>query len=282
MGSNMRFHKIGLTVCAAAAFLAANPATAASSAFATMSVSYSLVDLDPLDSIAASISFGPLTSDSNYSWVYKDSPDDYRMLQSASDVSVALDSTPIKAASSVSSSAGLTFNLSASGSAANLTSDSEGNIIGSNHNSFDSIAAASRQFTLSANTMVIFRGVSTIGANITHGEPEIATGYATLNVDGNSEDWVQGQSYYDANYLTYKNYLEPNQLKDKTLGVSFTNLTTMNATGNLYGQVEAQGFTSTLIPAAVPEPESYAMLLAGLGLMGAIVRRRKRQDRQSA
>jgi len=26
--------------------------------------------------------------------------------------------------------------------------------------------------------------------------------------------------------------------------------------------------------AAVPEPETYAMLLAGLGLMGAVVRRR--------
>lgn len=29
------------------------------------------------------------------------------------------------------------------------------------------------------------------------------------------------------------------------------------------------------IPTAVPEPETYAMMLAGLGLMGAVVRRRK-------
>ena len=35
------------------------------------------------------------------------------------------------------------------------------------------------------------------------------------------------------------------------------------------------GVTGTLIAGAVPEPETYAMLLAGLGLMGTIVHRRK-------
>jgi len=35
------------------------------------------------------------------------------------------------------------------------------------------------------------------------------------------------------------------------------------------------GITGTLIAGAVPEPEAYAMLLAGLGLIGAIVRRRR-------
>jgi len=34
-------------------------------------------------------------------------------------------------------------------------------------------------------------------------------------------------------------------------------------------------FTGTLPVAAVPEPETYAMLLGGLGLMGFIARRRK-------
>jgi len=31
-----------------------------------------------------------------------------------------------------------------------------------------------------------------------------------------------------------------------------------------------------MITAAVPEPETYAMLLAGLGLIGTIARRRRR------
>jgi len=40
----------------------------------------------------------------------------------------------------------------------------------------------------------------------------------------------------------------------------------------------AGGLVSNGITLSVPEPESYAMLLAGLGLMGFIARRRKQQD----
>lgn len=43
-----------------------------------------------------------------------------------------------------------------------------------------------------------------------------------------------------------------------------------NATGSLGGQYV---FAVSTLP--VPEPETYAMLLAGLGIMGAVARRRK-------
>ena len=37
----------------------------------------------------------------------------------------------------------------------------------------------------------------------------------------------------------------------------------------------AYGFGATVAVAPIPEPETYAMLLAGLGLVGAVARRRK-------
>ena len=52
----------------------------------------------------------------------------------------------------------------------------------------------------------------------------------------------------------------------------------------LVGQMSASispsptGESGGLVLAAIPEPETYAMMLAGLGLMGLVARRRKQKD----
>lgn len=65
---------------------------------------------------------------------------------------------------------------------------------------------------------------------------------------------------------------------------SFHNTASLNDSGSYYYNVAGRLFggyvlTSSLesVTAPVPEPETYAMLIAGLGLMGVVARRRKQK-----
>jgi hypothetical protein len=60
-------------------------------------------------------------------------------------------------------------------------------------------------------------------------------------------------------------------------GDTFVDLTTQNPSNNdnVFGLFFTSSFAITDITPAVPEPETYAMFMAGLGLMGFMARRRK-------
>ena len=53
----------------------------------------------------------------------------------------------------------------------------------------------------------------------------------------------------------------------------------LTVTGNVIGGATAS-YGGNIVAAPVPEPESYAMLLAGLGVMGAIAVRRNKSKKQ--
>ena len=67
-----------------------------------------------------------------------------------------------------------------------------------------------------------------------------------------------------------------------TPAFDFTNFGVLDGTytyefNNAIGDWQMVRMSDVLTPNAVPEPETYAMLLAGLGLLGYVVRRRKQQ-----
>jgi len=96
-------------------------------------------------------------------------------------------------------------------------------------------------------------------------------------------------SFSSASVGTLKNFAPlANGLAVKNVAAgdfSFTNVAAgdyvVKATGSLLSNGQVNNFAflgANYNVTAVPEPESYAMLLAGLGLMGAIARRRNKSN----
>jgi hypothetical protein len=124
-------------------------------------------------------------------------------------------------------------------------------------------------FTLDSGNTSSGYSVVNIPLSFTGGEWNTALATLTLssNADGivgNGDDqmlasaiWNQGSNSNDSLSLSYDSAIT---------GPAYITITGVTDGGN--GGVYAGAI------AAVPEPETYAMLLAGLGLMGAVVRRR--------
>lgn len=75
------------------------------------------------------------------------------------------------------------------------------------------------------------------------------------------------------NFFKPKSYGDPHEIQISLDGCCNSGHSGQSLTGAT--NLQEVGYHGVLTVTAVPEPGTYAMLLAGLGLMGGIARRRK-------
>jgi hypothetical protein len=296
--------KFKLAALAAMMAIGVTPAHAVSSSSASFtSIVFQLVDLNPADGIESSLTFLTGTSYGTYvsSSVNLNDPETGSEGGSASKTGVR--STTAKSTSqnfgTVSASANVVGNnattltgagtytsalssMSASGSADNTT-------VGGNSN-YNATAQTpysfyNQNFLLSANTILIVTAngsvtaTNTVGYDGMTGQSESSYASASFNISGTGASGSGSQGSNDSvSANNYYWYGAGTQSTSHSIGGSFMNLTGSDLGGTLSMHVNASGDTSVVsIPAPVPEPESYAMMLAGLAAIGAMARRRKQK-----
>lgn len=113
---------------------------------------------------------------------------------------------------------------------------------------------------------------STIAASLSN--VEITFGSMTFGAISNFSALLNGSPIFGLNSFSSSN--PPLTVTTKVLSGS-----TFLPAGDFTLQVSGNAgtgasYAGSIVAAAVPEPETYAMLLAGLGLMGAVARRRNK------
>jgi hypothetical protein len=255
------------------------------------SVTVTLIDLNPNDGIAPSISFlqgaryeaGPYITGEAQS--YLPGVEDSRFERVAATQTKSLEDK-VKT-SLASSSASVTAAANGAGfTAMSVSGAAESAVGGYGHfYSYASVpaAVAGNGFVLSPNTMVSFSAFGSASADYTLGytsqsiEGERASAVLTLYVSGakadGSGDVTDFQQQFASVYSDIYGGLPGSDSAswNGVMSASYSNLSTHSSIGHFYAETEVGGLSVS----AVPEPATYGMLLAGLGTIG-IARRRRR------
>lgn len=251
--------KIAILSAAGLAFGASNAQAQSHAAASFGTLTFTLVDLDLSDGITPSITYSASSSTVN-ARIYDS---DGYSIDNQSD-----SSTSINPGISITSAyAGVTSTSIVNGTSVSVNGASVTDLVW-----FYGDAQKTTSYTLSANTGLIVSGTFT--ATVTGPQPTPTT-YASLQSGGLiyiTNAWGEGLAQYTGGAWTYTG-VDTNLSEDFTLTVTNAAATELNGTilANVY-QGGSQGLIST-----VPEPETYGMMMAGLGLLGVAARRKQRK-----
>ncbi|GAB4117224.1 MAG: hypothetical protein Fur0014_18890 [Rubrivivax sp.] len=287
-----------LSLLAAVLALPAHAVSTASASLGPLTVT--LYDLNPLDGIDPSLTFDstyPEYGNYLYSGAYNSQPSESQSLTNYGSAFATISQTA--AVSTASHTAAITgmgtidsTTVSASGFALG-TADT--NPFGYQYSSFAGYAYTPyyTSFTLSNNTAVVISAASVLAADVTSTfdpatsyQHEWGTANTQLYISGPAASGGGSQYAYDSASISVGStffydsgctwgycYGAGSTSDTRTLAVSFVNLSGGDLSGTFYAQAYVNGYSYAQ---AVPEPETYAMMLGGLLGLGFIARRRGR------
>ncbi|MEN9865925.1 MAG: hypothetical protein RL748_1515 [Pseudomonadota bacterium] len=221
---------------------------------------FQLIDLNPFDNVTPTINFTGSVNES--SSTVQDRPDQDAVTDAKHETTIDYVGTGVSTAHS-----GAFANSSLYNSIATKGYLTQGGYFGANNTLFTN-------FTLSANTAFVLSG--NISGNVYSISPasSIVESRAFLTIYGNTLPDNGGQQSASIDRAWN---LDGNSGSFEHFSLAFANGNANPLEGQLFAQTQSIGYLPTT---AVPEPESWAMMLGGLAALGVVARRRQRQKAQ--
>jgi hypothetical protein len=259
------FSNVSIAAVIFGATMIGNSAMAQVSSTANVrSTGYQLIDLDLNDGVSPWITFVNTSNAAN------------------AQISVGTYSDGFTSAASRNASSPRPIGVSVGDANAGAAASYSGGVFGSlasngqtnDQGSYSANQSFNTSFVLSPKTILVYFGEisGTVSSAVPYYQNTQSSASASLN--GSLLPGYGGQQSSSINNSLYNYYGGSNQF-NQSFTLSFVNGNAVELNGNFSANTSTYGSNSIAAARAVPEPETYAMMLAGLAGLGFVARRKK-------